>query len=128
MRIAPDSSKHCAPDSFADSGIAPDSCGPMPLGIGAAADLFCAARAAEGASPHRIASIVQHRPWVCRCSWSHRVCDSDVNASATQATACGGSAASRDVVGSNIVSPRGITSRRYPFNSIVDDGMRLITV
>ena len=54
MRIAPDSSKNCAPDSFAESGVAPDSFGPIPLGIGAAADLFCAARAAEGASPRTV--------------------------------------------------------------------------
>ncbi len=47
MRIAPDSPPTCAPDSFGDSGIAPDSFGPIPLALGAAADLFCAARAAE---------------------------------------------------------------------------------
>jgi integrase len=54
MRIAPDSPKNCAPDSFADSGIALDSSGPIPLGLGAAADLFSAARAAEGASPRTV--------------------------------------------------------------------------
>jgi integrase len=54
MRIAPDSPKNCAPDCFVDSGVAPDSSGPIPLGLGAAADLFCAARAAEGASPRTV--------------------------------------------------------------------------
>jgi site-specific recombinase XerD len=35
---------------LAESAIAPDSFGPLALGVGAAADLFIAARAAEGAS------------------------------------------------------------------------------
>jgi hypothetical protein len=54
MRIAPDSPKNCAPDSFGDSDNASDTFGPIPLGLGAAADLFCAARAAEGASPRTV--------------------------------------------------------------------------
>jgi integrase/recombinase XerC len=64
MRIAPDSSPICAPDSFSDSGVAPDSSGPIPLGLGAAADLFCAARAAEGASPK---TVVWYRYITGRC-------------------------------------------------------------
>ncbi|HEV8698873.1 MAG TPA: hypothetical protein VGQ89_14345, partial [Candidatus Limnocylindrales bacterium] len=54
MRSAPDSSPICAPDSFGVSNVALDSAGPIPLGLGAAADLFCAARAAEGASPRTV--------------------------------------------------------------------------
>lgn len=54
MRIAPDYSPTCAPDSFGEVGIAPDSGGLAPLGIGAAADFFCAAKAAEGASPRTV--------------------------------------------------------------------------
>jgi site-specific recombinase XerD len=51
MRSAPDSTPICAPDSSGASGIAPDSGGIPAIGIGAAVDLFCAAKAAEGASP-----------------------------------------------------------------------------
>jgi hypothetical protein len=54
MRTAPDSPPICAPDSFIVSDIAPNSGGPIPLGLGAAADLFCAARAAEGASSRMV--------------------------------------------------------------------------
>jgi integrase/recombinase XerC len=64
MRIAPDSSPICAPDSSGDSRIALDSFGPIPLGLGAAADLFCAARAAEGASPK---TIIWYRMITVRC-------------------------------------------------------------
>ena len=48
---AADSTPTCAPDSFGASGIALDSGGVLAIGIGAAADFFCAAKAAEGASP-----------------------------------------------------------------------------
>jgi hypothetical protein len=41
--------------TFPDSGIAPDSSGPLALGLGAAADQFIAAKAAEGASPKTFA-------------------------------------------------------------------------
>ena len=54
MRSAPDSTPICAPDSFGASGIALDSGGVLALGIGAAADFFCAAKAAEGASPRTV--------------------------------------------------------------------------
>jgi len=64
MRITPDSSPICAPDSFADSAAALDSFGPIPLGLGAAADLFCAARASEGASPK---TVVWYRMITLRC-------------------------------------------------------------
>jgi hypothetical protein len=60
MRIAPDYSPVCASDSFADSAIAPDSSGTLALGLGAAADLFIAARAAEGASPKTVVWYHQH--------------------------------------------------------------------
>jgi hypothetical protein len=64
MRITPDSSPICAPDSFADSAAALDSFGPIPLGLGAAADLFCVARASEGASPK---TVVWYRMITLRC-------------------------------------------------------------
>jgi hypothetical protein len=64
MQWAPDSSPICAPDSSADSGIALDSSGPIPLPLGAAADLFCAARAAEGASPK---AVIWYRMITVRC-------------------------------------------------------------
>jgi integrase/recombinase XerC len=64
MRSALDSSPVCAPDSFGRSGVAVDSAGPIPLGLGAAADLFCAARAAEGASPK---TVVWYRYITDRC-------------------------------------------------------------
>lgn len=54
MRSAPDSTPICAPDSFGASEIALDSGGVLALGIGAAADFFCAAKAAEGASPRTV--------------------------------------------------------------------------
>ena len=54
MRMASDSPPPLAPDSSGDSGPALDSVGPVPLGLRAAADLFCAARAAEGASPRTV--------------------------------------------------------------------------
>ncbi len=54
MRMASDSPPTLAPDSLPDSGIALVSTGPIPLGLRAATDLFCAARAAEGASPRTV--------------------------------------------------------------------------
>jgi hypothetical protein len=42
------------PDSFGASGIALDSGGVLAIGIGAATDFFCAAKAAEGASPRTV--------------------------------------------------------------------------
>ena len=54
MRSAPDSTPTCAPDSFGASGIALDSGGVLAIRIGAATDFFCAAKAAEGASPRTV--------------------------------------------------------------------------
>jgi hypothetical protein len=54
MRSAPDSTPTCAPDSFGASGIALDSGGVLAIGIGAATDFFCAAKAAEGESPRTV--------------------------------------------------------------------------
>jgi len=54
MRSAPDSTPTCAPDSFGAPGIALDSRGVLAIGIGAATDFFCAAKAAEGASPRTV--------------------------------------------------------------------------
>ncbi len=54
MRSAPDSTPICAPDSFGASGIALDSGGFLAIGIGAATDFICAAKAAEGASPRTV--------------------------------------------------------------------------
>jgi hypothetical protein len=54
MRSAPDSTPTCAPDSFDAPGIALDSGGVLAIGIGAATDFFCAAKAAEGASPRTV--------------------------------------------------------------------------
>jgi integrase/recombinase XerD len=54
MRSAPDTTPTCAPDSFGAPGIALDSGGVLAIGIGAAADFFCAAKAAEGASPRTV--------------------------------------------------------------------------
>jgi len=54
MRSSPDSTPVCSPDSLGPSGGSPDSFGPIPIGVGAAVDLFCAAKAAEGASPRTV--------------------------------------------------------------------------
>jgi hypothetical protein len=54
MRIATDPSPICAPDSVIASGVALDSWDVLAIGIGAAVDFFCAAKAAEGASPRTI--------------------------------------------------------------------------
>jgi hypothetical protein len=50
MRSSPDSTPVCSPDSLGRSRGSLDSFGPIPIGLGAAVDLFCAAKAAEGAS------------------------------------------------------------------------------
>ena len=44
MASSPDYSPVCSPDSL----------GPVPIGLRAAVDLFCAAKAAEGASPRTV--------------------------------------------------------------------------
>lgn len=54
MASSPDSSPVCSPDSFGPSGGSLNSLGLIPIGLGAAADLFCAAKAAEGASPRTV--------------------------------------------------------------------------
>ena len=54
MRSSPDSTPVCSPDSLGPSGGSLDSFGPIPIGLGAATDLFCAAKAAEGASPRTV--------------------------------------------------------------------------
>jgi len=54
MRSSPDSTPVCSPDSVGPSGGSLDSFGPIPIGLGAAVDLFCAAKAAEGASPRTV--------------------------------------------------------------------------
>ncbi len=54
MRSSPDSTPVCSPDSLGPSGGSLDSFGPIPIGLGAAVDLFCAAKAAEGASPRTV--------------------------------------------------------------------------
>jgi hypothetical protein len=43
-----------APDSFRRPAIALDSGGVLAIGIEGAADFFCAAKAAEGASPRTV--------------------------------------------------------------------------
>jgi hypothetical protein len=55
MRSAPDSTPIYAPDSLFPPAIALDSRGVLAVGIGAAADFFCAAKAAEGSSPRTVA-------------------------------------------------------------------------
>ena len=54
MRGSPDSTPVCSPDSLGPSGGSLDTFGPIPIGVGAAVDLFCAAKAAEGASPQTV--------------------------------------------------------------------------
>jgi hypothetical protein len=51
VATSPDYSPVCSPDTSGPSGTSLDSLGPIPIGLGASADLFCAAKAAEGASP-----------------------------------------------------------------------------
>ena len=54
MRSSPDSTPVCSPDSLGPAGGSLDSLGPIPIGLGAAVDLFCAAKAAEGSSPRTV--------------------------------------------------------------------------
>ncbi len=54
MRSSPDSTPVCSPDSLGPAGGSLDSLGPIPIGLGAATDLFCAAKAAEGSSPRTV--------------------------------------------------------------------------
>ncbi len=54
MRSSSDSTPVCSPDSLGPSGGSLDSLGPIPIGLGAAVDLFCAATAAEGSSPRTL--------------------------------------------------------------------------
>ena len=54
MATSPDYSPVCSPDTSGSLATSPDSLGPIPIGMGAALDLFCAAKAAEGASPRTL--------------------------------------------------------------------------
>jgi len=54
VATSPDYSPVCSPDYLGPPATSLDSLGPIPIGMGAAADLFCAAKAAEGASPRTV--------------------------------------------------------------------------
>jgi hypothetical protein len=54
VAASPDYSPVCSPDYLGPAATSLDSLGPIPIGLGAAADLFCAAKAAEGASPSEV--------------------------------------------------------------------------
>jgi hypothetical protein len=54
VATSPDYSPVGSPDTLGGSGTLRDSLGPIPIGLGAATDLFCAAKAAEGASPSEV--------------------------------------------------------------------------
>jgi hypothetical protein len=54
VATSPDYSPVCSPDTSDPSGTSLDSLGPIPIGLAAAADLFCGAKAAEGASPRTV--------------------------------------------------------------------------
>lgn len=54
MATSPDYSPVCSPDTLGPSGTSLDTLGPIPIGLGAAADLFCAAKAAEDSSPRTV--------------------------------------------------------------------------
>ena len=54
MATSPDYSPVCSPDFLGPPATSLDSLGPIPIGLGAATDLFCAAKAAEGASPRTV--------------------------------------------------------------------------
>ena len=54
MATSPDYSPVCSPDTSGPPATSLDTLGPIPIGLGAAADLFCAAKAAEGASPRTV--------------------------------------------------------------------------
>jgi site-specific recombinase XerD len=54
VATSPDYSPVCSPDISGPSGTSLDTLGPIPIGLGAATDLFWAAEAAEGASPRTV--------------------------------------------------------------------------
>jgi hypothetical protein len=54
VATSPDYSPVCSPDTSGRPADSLDSLGPIPIGLGAATDLFCAAKAAEGASPRTV--------------------------------------------------------------------------
>ena len=54
VATSPDYSPVCSPDHSGLTATSLDSLGPIPIGSGAAADLFYAAKAAEGASPRTV--------------------------------------------------------------------------
>jgi site-specific recombinase XerD len=54
VATSPDYSPVCSPDYLGPPATSLDSLGPIPIGLGAAADLFCAAKAAEGSSPRTV--------------------------------------------------------------------------
>ena len=54
MRSSPDSTPVCSPDSLGLIGDSPDSATSLAIGLSAAADFFCAAKAAEGSSPRTV--------------------------------------------------------------------------
>jgi hypothetical protein len=54
VATSPDYSPVCSPDYLGPPATSLDSLGPIPIGLGAATDLFCAAKAAEGASPRTV--------------------------------------------------------------------------
>jgi hypothetical protein len=54
VATSPDYSPVCSPDCLGPPATSLDSLGPIPIGLGAAADLFCAAKAAEGSSPRTV--------------------------------------------------------------------------
>ena len=54
MATSPDYSPVCSPDTSGLPATSPDSLGPIQIGMGAAAYLFCAAKVAEGSSPRTV--------------------------------------------------------------------------
>jgi site-specific recombinase XerD len=64
VATSPDYSPVCSPDTSGPPATSLDSLGPIPIGLGAAADLFCAAKAAEGASPR---TVEWYRMITARC-------------------------------------------------------------
>jgi site-specific recombinase XerD len=54
MRSSPDSTPVCSPDSLGLLADSPDSAKSLAIGLSAAADFFCAAKAAEGSSPRTV--------------------------------------------------------------------------
>jgi len=63
VATSPDYSPVCSPDYSGPPATSFDSLGPIPMGMGAAADLFCATKAAEGASPRTL-------EWYRSVGWS----------------------------------------------------------